>query len=55
MTSKNYIDSLKMQLASEMLAVKNKTVKEIAGELGYTDPYYFSRRFKELTGFSSKV
>lgn len=33
MTSKNYIDSLKMQLASEMLAVKNKTVKEISGIL----------------------
>lgn len=49
MTSKNYIDSLKMQLASEMLAVKNKTVKEITGD---TDPYHFSRRFKELTGFS---
>jgi len=52
MTSKNYIDNLKMQLASEMLAVKYRTVKEIAAELGYEDPYHFSRRFKELKGFS---
>ncbi len=52
MTSKNYIDNLRMQLASEMLAVKYRTVKEIAADLGYPDPYHFSRRFKELKGFS---
>lgn len=52
MTSKNYIDNLKMQLASEMLAGNARTVKEIAEELGYPDPYHFSRRFKELKGFS---
>jgi AraC-like DNA-binding protein len=52
MTSKNYIDNLKMQLASEMLAGDSKTVKEIASRLGYSDPYHFSRRFKELKGFS---
>jgi len=55
MTSKNYIDNLKMQLASEMLAVKHRTVKEIAAELGYPDPYHFSRRFKELKGFSPQI
>ncbi|MDD5596869.1 MAG: helix-turn-helix transcriptional regulator [Victivallaceae bacterium] len=51
-TAKNYIDNLKMQLASEMLARKTVTVKDIAAELGYPDPYHFSRRFKELKGFS---
>jgi AraC-like DNA-binding protein len=52
MTSKNYIDNIKMQLASEKLTSPSKTVKEISSELGYDDPYHFSRRFKELKGYS---
>ena len=52
MTSKNYIDSIKMQLASEMLSENSKTVREIADRLGYPDPYHFSRRFKEMKGYS---
>jgi AraC-like DNA-binding protein len=52
MTSKNYIDNFKMQLASEMLAKNTMTVKDIATKLGYSDPYHFSRRFKEIKGFS---
>lgn len=52
MTAKNYIDQLRVQLATEMLACKSRTVKEIALELGYSDPYHFSRRFKALTSFS---
>jgi len=52
MTPKNYVDCLKMQLASEMLTEKHKTVKDIAAALGYSDPYHFSRRFKELKGCS---
>lgn len=52
MTPKNYIDHLRVQLATEMLASKSRAVREIAEELGYPDPYHFSRRFKALTSFS---
>ena len=52
MTSKNYIDSVRMQLASEMLSENPRTIREIADRLGYPDPYHFSRRFKELKGYS---
>ncbi len=52
MTPKNYIDHLRAQLAAEMLASKSRAIKEIAKELGYPDPYHFSRRFKMLTSFS---
>lgn len=52
MTSKAYLDGLRMQLAAEMLAGDDRSVKEISVELGYHDPYHFSRRFKELKGHS---
>ncbi len=54
MTSKDYIDNIRMHLASEMLASGSKTIKEIAAVLGYADPYHFSRRFKELKAYSPK-
>lgn len=52
MTAKNYIDSIRMDIATEMLASSSTTVRQIAKELGYSDPYHFSRRFKELKGYA---
>ena len=52
MTAKGYIDQFKTQLAVEMLASRAKSINEIAAEVGYADPYHFSRRFKQLTGYA---
>ncbi len=52
LTAKNYIDSIRMDIATEMLASSSTTVRQIAKELGYPDPYHFSRRFKELKGYA---
>ena len=52
MTAKNYIDNIRMDIATEMLASSSTTVRQIAMELGYSDPYHFSRRFKELKGYA---
>jgi len=52
MTSKNYIDSIRMDIAAEMLASSTASIKQIAKELGYPDPYHFSRRFKEIKGYA---
>ncbi len=38
--------------AKEFLKNKNKDIKEIANELGYTHPNNFSSIFKKLTGRS---
>lgn len=46
--------SLRMQKASQLLKETQLTVKEIAGELGYPDPYAFSRSFKLVMGVSPK-
>ena len=52
MLPKTYIDKIKMQRASELLTSGNEKVANIAEKLSYHDPYHFSRRFKQITGFS---
>jgi len=44
----DYFIHLKMQHACSLLALTTKTVREIAYEMGYDDPYYFSRIFKRV-------
>lgn len=45
-----YIAQLKIQKAKEMLSVSNKTVKEIAIDLGFESIDYFSTQFRKQTG-----
>lgn len=46
----DYFIRLRMEQARQMLEVTPMSVKEIAAELGYRDPFYFSRIFKSVTG-----
>lgn len=48
----NYFNRLKIHKACAMIAGSNLKIKEIANELGYNDPYYFSRVFKKFSGYS---
>jgi AraC-like DNA-binding protein len=41
---------LRMKRASQLLETTSMNVKEIAGQLGYEDPFYFSRLFKSVSG-----
>lgn len=45
-------DRLRMQRARELLRDSDLPIKAIASEVGYEDPMFFSRRFKQLTGWS---
>jgi len=56
LTGKTACQLVEEKLVSEaMLLFKSKiTIKEIAFQLGYEDPYYFSRIFKIHTGLSPK-
>lgn len=45
-----YITQLKIQKAKELLSVTNKTVKEIAFDLGFDSIDYFSTLFRKQTG-----
>jgi AraC-like DNA-binding protein len=51
-TPKEYILSLKMQLARELLQSEKYTVTDVAGQLGYGDIYHFSKIFKSKTGYT---
>jgi len=47
-----YFIQLKIRKACELLDLTNLNINEIASELGYPDPYYFSRLFKKVQGCS---
>lgn len=51
-TPMEYFIQLKMQHACMLLTSTNAAIGEIALELGYTDPYYFSHSFKKTLGTS---
>src|ERR1035437_4525499 len=44
----DYFTRLRMQRACRLLERTTLSVKEIASELGYNDPFYFSRVFKSV-------
>ncbi len=47
-----YFNRLRVQRACEMLRTTTISVREIARQMGYPDPYYFSRAFKQQVGVS---
>lgn len=54
-STKDHIDEHIIELAKNELAQSNKTVNEIAYDLGFNYPHYFSRLFKKKTGESPNV
>lgn len=52
MTPMQYINSLRIERAIQLLCHTDMTIASIAASLGYTDPFYFSRIFKKMTGTS---
>lgn len=49
-----YITQLRMNKAKALLSTKQYTITEIAYMVGYTDVFYFSRKFKKIFGASPK-
>ncbi|MBQ3046423.1 MAG: AraC family transcriptional regulator [Clostridia bacterium] len=48
----NYLNSLKIKKAQELLFLKNKNTTEVANLLNYDSPQNFCRIYKQKTGFS---
>lgn len=48
----SYFTQLKIRAACRLLDLTGKSVKVVALETGYGDPYYFSRVFKKVMGIS---
>lgn len=47
-----YLMQRKLEYAAELLARQDLRIKEVAAEVGFADPYHFSRRFKAFYGAS---
>ncbi|MCP4609610.1 MAG: AraC family transcriptional regulator [Planctomycetes bacterium] len=45
-----YLMRLKMNVAAQRLQTPNTSVKEVAFQLGFNDPFHFSRAFKRIFG-----
>jgi two-component system response regulator YesN len=43
---------VRIKQAKHLLSTTSLTVREVAFAVGYDDPNYFSRLFKEYTGYS---
>lgn len=51
-TIMQYIQRLRIQKAKHLLLTGGKSNREIAAEVGFQDPLYFSRLFKKIEGLS---
>ncbi|WP_181799070.1 helix-turn-helix domain-containing protein [Kitasatospora acidiphila] len=47
-----HVEQQRMELARHLLAVTGLPVNHVARKVGFTDPLYFSRRFRLTTGMS---
>lgn len=47
-----YFIDLKIELAKQLLSEDGRSVKEIAAELGFNEPNYFTKTFKRITGMT---
>ena len=54
-STKDHIDEYVVELAKTKLVHSNKTINEVAYDLGFNYPHYFSRLFKKKTGKSPNI
>jgi len=51
-TFTNFQNKVKVSKAKELMSTKDYKINELSEELGYTDPSYFCKVFKKITGIS---
>lgn len=57
LTSKKPLDfltELRINHSKELLIHSNKPLRDIAHQVGFSDEYYFNRRFRQITGITPK-
>jgi AraC family transcriptional regulator of arabinose operon len=52
LSPQRFMERHRLQAASRLLRMTDFTVTEVAGEVGYEDPFYFSNRFRRYSGKS---
>jgi AraC family transcriptional regulator of arabinose operon len=53
-TPQQWVERERMARAMQLLALSSRTIANIAAEVGYDNPFYFSLRFKQHTGRSPR-
>jgi AraC-like DNA-binding protein len=48
----DFISDARIAMAKTLLSASNESITRIAEQLGYCDPYHFSRQFRERTGMA---
>lgn len=54
-TPLNYLTKKKMEKAQYLLKISEMPISEITYEIGYNDPHYFARTFKNKIGFTPSL
>jgi AraC family transcriptional regulator of arabinose operon len=52
LSPQRYLEEHRMLTASRLLRLTGLTITEVAAEVGYDDPFYFSNRFRRYSGKS---
>ena len=52
MTPTQYLRSVRIQAAQQLLTTTSRTLVEIAVQVGYTDQSHLTKRFREATGMT---
>ena len=52
LSPQRFFEQQRMRQAGQLLGVTGLTIAEIAAEVGYDDPFYFTNRFRRHTGIS---
>lgn len=55
LSATQYLTKVRIEASKWLLIKENKTLREIASEVGYKDEFYFSRRFKQEVGVSPSL
>jgi AraC family transcriptional regulator, arabinose operon regulatory protein len=54
MTPLEFLEAERLERAKRLLELTSVTVQAIAAEVGFENPFYFTRRFKKYTGLSPR-
>jgi AraC family transcriptional regulator of arabinose operon len=52
MTPLRYVETRRIEAARQLLALTDLSLRDIAGEVGYDNAFYFSNRFKAVIGIA---
>jgi AraC family transcriptional regulator of arabinose operon len=52
LSPQQYIERQRVEYAKKLLSLNHLSIKEVALQIGFVNPLYFSRRFQKATGLS---